>query len=135
MPEGEEANKATDHPADYFFHEEHMWVRLEGDEGVLGISSYAQERLGEVALVDLPPLGTRITQGEPFGTVESAKVASDLIAPLSGEIIAVNKRLAAEPWLVNDESYGNGWILRVRLSNPEKVTELLTSKQYAKRIA
>jgi glycine cleavage system H protein len=122
-------------PADCFFHEEHMWTRLEGDEGVLGITSYAQEQLGEVTLVDIPPLGTRITQGEPFGAVESAKAASDLIAPLSGEIIAVNDKLAQEPWLVNDESYGNGWILRIRLASPEKVSELLTSEQYERRTA
>lgn len=111
-----------------------MWVRPEGDESVLGITAYAQECLGEVTLVVLPLSGTRIDQGEPFGTVESAKAASDLIAPLSGEIIAVNEKLADEPWLVNDEPYGNGWIVRIRPAAPGTVSKLLTAEQYEKRI-
>lgn len=128
-------NEITVPPADYFFHDEHTWVRPEGDEGVLGITSYAQERLGEVTLVVLPPPGTQITQGEPFGTVESAKAASDLIAPLSGEIIAVNETLADEPWHVNDEPYGKGWIVRIRLADPGAVSGLLSAEQYAQRTA
>lgn len=121
-------------PVDYFFHPEHMWVRLEGSEGVLGITSYAQEKLGEISLVDVPPLGVEITEDKPFGTVESAKVASDLIAPVNGEIIAANEKLAAEPWLVNDDPYGRGWIVRVRFADPAAMLELLTFVQYEKLV-
>lgn len=122
-------------PADCFFHDEHMWVRPDGDAGVLGITAYAQERLGDVTLVVVPSPGARITQGEPFGTVESAKAASDLVAPVDGEIVAINDKLADEPWLVNDEPYGKGWILRIRLADPAAVSGLLTAEQYAKRTA
>jgi glycine cleavage system H protein len=128
-------NKITALPADCFFHGEHMWVRPEHDAGVLGITYYAQERLGDVTLVVVPAPGTRITRGEPFGTVESAKAASDLIAPVDGEIVAVNEKLADEPWLVNDEPYGRGWILRIRLADPAVVSGLLTAEEYAKRTA
>lgn len=122
-------------PADRFFHSEHMWVRLEGGESVLGITSYAQEKLGEVTLIDVPPLGAKITKDKPFGTVESAKVASDLFAPVNGEITAVNEKLATEPWLVNDDPYGRGWIVRIHLADPAAVSELLTFAQYEKLIA
>lgn len=120
---------------DCYFHEEHMWVRPEGKEGVLGISAYAQEKLGEVALVEVPPPGTPILKGEPFGTVESAKVASELFAPVDGEILEINAKLANEPWLVNDDPLGNGWIVRVRLTDPTSVFELLSPAQYEKLVA
>lgn len=120
-------------PAHYLFHEDHMWVRRENDEGIIGITVYAQSQLGEVTLVELPAPGTRIAQGQPFGTVESAKVASDLIAPVNGEIAAVNETLAEKPWLVNDEPYGAGWMLRLRVVEPEQAAQLLTFEQYTSR--
>ena len=112
-----------------------MWVRIEGNEGALGITSYAQEKLGEITLINIPPPGTKIATDKPFGTVESAKVASDLFAPVNGEIIVVNEKLAMEPWLVNDDPFGRGWIVRVHLSDPTAIGELLTSAQYETLIA
>ena len=102
---------------------------------MLGITSYAQEKLGEVTLVDVPPPRAKITKDKPFGTVESAKVASDLVAPVNGEITVVNEKLATEPWLVNDDPYGRGWIVRVHFADPAAVSELLTLVQYEKLIA
>ncbi len=118
---------------DCMFHEEHMWVRLDGNEGVLGISNFAQEQLGEVSLVETPEPGAKITQGESLGTAESAKVASELIAPISGEVIAVNSRLEEDPWLVNDEPYGDGWIVRVRLADASELGKLLAENKYIKK--
>lgn len=120
--------------SDCRFHVEHMWVRPEGNEGVLGISNFAQEQLGEVSLVELPPPGAAITQGHSLGTVESAKVASDLIAPVTGEVAAINPALKDEPWLVNDEPYGGGWILRVRLADTGQVGSLLTEQEYSEKV-
>lgn len=125
--------EATTDPVDCLFHEEHMWVRCDKGDCVIGISSHAQQQLGEVSYVDLPAPGTLIAQGRPFGTVESAKVASDLIAPVSGEVLAVNEGLAEKPWLVNDEPYGAGWILRMRAAEPEQAAQLLTFEQYTSR--
>lgn len=119
-------------PTTCLFHDEHMWIHPDGAEGTLGITPYAQEKLGEVSLLDLPAPGTAIRQGEAFGTVESAKVASDLIAPVNGEIIATNPKLSEDPWLVNDEPFGNGWIVRVRIDNPDSLSELKSHDEYLK---
>lgn len=121
-------------PAACLFHDEHMWVHPEGAEGVLGVTPYAQDKLGEVSLLDLPPVGTTIKRGEPFGTIESAKVASDLIAPIDGEIVAVNAKLSEDPWLVNDEPFGNGWIVRVRIKNSDTFATLRSHAEYMKFI-
>lgn len=119
-------------PATCLFHDEHMWIHPDGAEGTLGITPYAQEKLGEVSLLDLPALGTAIRQGEAFGAVESAKVASDLIAPVTGEIVATNPKLSEDPWLVNDEPFGNGWIARVRIDNPDTLSQLKSHGEYLK---
>ncbi len=119
---------------DCSFHEEHMWVRQDGDEGVLGISDFAQEKLGEVSLIVAPDPGTKITQGLSLGTAESAKAASDLIAPVTGEVVAVNPKLEEDPWLVNDEPYGDGWIVRIRLADAEELGALFSEKDYIEKV-
>lgn len=121
-------------PATCLFHGEHMWIHPEGPEGVLGITPYAQDKLGEVSLLDLPPVGTVVKQGEPFGTIESAKVASDLIAPADGEILAMNAKLSEDPWLVNDEPFGNGWIVRIRIQDPGALSSLMSHDEYSKSL-
>jgi len=122
-------------PDDCHFHPEHMWVRRQGDEGVLGVSDFAQNQLGDVSLVSVPDPGSHIAQGVVFGAIESTKVASDLFAPISGEIIAINPKLADEPWLVNDDAYGAGWIVRVRLADDGELASLLSAADYQSRIA
>lgn len=121
-------------PAACLFHDEHMWGHPDGAEGVLGITPFAQEKLGEVSLLDLPPVGTAIKRGEPFGTIESAKVASDLIAPIDGEILAMNAKLSEDPWLVNDEPFGKGWIVRIRIENRDALSTLKSHDEYMKSV-
>lgn len=122
-------------PDDCRYHPEHMWFRREGDLGVIGVSDFAQNALGDVSLVSVPAPGSRIRLGEVFGSIESAKAASDLFAPISGEIVEINDKLGAEPWLVNDDAYGNGWIVRVRIADPSETTSLLSAADYQSRIA
>src|SRR5919198_464271 len=106
-------------PTDRKYTDEHEWVRLEGDTAVIGITDYAQSELGDVVYVELPAPGTRVTQGETFGVVESVKAASDLYAPLSGEVIEANAALQDAPDLVNKEPHEGGWMIKVRPSNAE----------------
>jgi glycine cleavage system H protein len=122
-------------PEECRFHPEHMWVRRDGDIGIIGVSAFAQQALGDVNLVSVPDPGTRISHGVVFGAIESVKVASDLFAPVSGEIIEINPKLADEPWLVNDAPYEAGWIARVRLSEPAEIDALLTAAAYSARVS
>ncbi|HQA59586.1 MAG: glycine cleavage system protein GcvH [Tepidanaerobacteraceae bacterium] len=121
-------------PGDLKYHQEHTWAKVEGDVATVGITDYAQDQLGEVLFVDLPEVGDTVTQGEPFGSIESAKVASDLYAPISGEIIEVNEALDDEPELVNSSPYEDGWIIKVKVSDPAEEANLLSSSDYEKTL-
>lgn len=122
-------------PEDLRYSKEHEWVKVEGDEAVIGITDHAQDQLGDVVYVDLPAVGQQIEQFKTFGVVESVKAASDLYAPISGEIVAVNQDLGSAPEKVNEEPYGAGWMLRVKLKSPSELEGLLTAEQYEKEIA
>jgi glycine cleavage system H protein len=113
---------------------DHEWLRSEGDEGVVGITDFAQESLGDVVFVELPAIGTRLEQGKAFGVVESNKAVSDLYAPVSGEVLAVNDYLASRPELVNEDPYGEGWLLRVRLADAAQVAALLDAGAYGRHV-
>lgn len=115
--------------------ESHEWVRLEGDEAVVGISDFAQEELNDVVYVELPEVGDTFAQGDVFGTVESVKAASDVYLPLSGEIIAVNEELEDAPQLVNEDPYGKGWFVRIKVSDPDEAKSLLDAEAYAQFLA
>ncbi|MFZ5555691.1 MAG: glycine cleavage system protein GcvH [Pseudomonadota bacterium] len=116
---------------DLLYHREHMWLRREGsDEAVLGVTEFAQEQLGQISFIEHLDPGELITLNGAFGTIESAKTASDLIAPASGTILCRNERLNEEPWLVNEDPYGEGWILRIRLADPAELDVLLSPEQY-----
>ena len=121
-------------PSDLKSHKEHTWVKIDGDVATIGITDYAQDQLGEVLFVDLPEVGDSITQGETFGSIESAKVSSDLYAPVSGEIIEVNEALEDEPELVNSSPYEDGWIIKVKVSDPDEAENLLDSGAYEKTL-
>lgn len=108
---------------------EHEWVRMEGDLATIGITDHAQEALGDVVYVELPEVGRKVKAGEAIAVVESVKAASDVYAPVAGEVIEVNERLQDEPQLVNTDPYGEGWFVRVRASG--ETVELLTPEQYA----
>jgi glycine cleavage system H protein len=110
--------------------ESHEWIRVEGDEAVIGISDYAQEELNDVVYVELPEVGDSLEKGEEFGTVESVKAASELYMPASGEVLAVNEALEDAPQLVNQDPFGDGWMLRIRLMDPGELEELLGLHEY-----
>ncbi len=114
---------------------EHEWVRIDGDEAVIGITDYAQTQLGDVVYVELPEPGRKIEKGKEAGTVESVKAASEVYAPLTGEGIAVNPALADEPAKVNTDPMGDGWFFRLRLSKPSELDSLLDEAAYQKLVA
>ncbi len=107
------------YPEDLLYHAEHDWARVEGDVATVGVTWYAQDALGEVVFFDPPAVGSSLTQGEPYAEVESVKAVSDVVAPLSGEIVEVNERLGDTPEAINQDPYGEGWMVRVRLSDLE----------------
>jgi glycine cleavage system H protein len=118
------------YPSDLKYHPEHDWARIEGDTATLGITWYAQEQLGEVVFFDPPEVGSEITKDQPYAEVESVKAVSDVVAPVSGEIIEVNAGLAGEPEQVNEDPYGAGWMVKVRLSNVGEVDSLMDASAY-----
>jgi glycine cleavage system H protein len=118
------------YPEELRYHPEHDWARVEGDEATFGITWYAQDQLGEVVFFDPPEVGTQVTQNEPYAEVESVKAVSDVFAPLSGEITAVNEALADSPEKINQDPYGEGWMVTVRLSDPGEVDSLLDVDGY-----
>jgi glycine cleavage system H protein len=121
----------ANYPDDLRYHDQHDWARLEGDEhAVFGITWYAQDSLGEVVFFDPPEVGTAITQGESYAEVESVKAVSDVIAPLSGEIVEVNAGLADAPERINDDPYGEGWMVKVRLTDAGERDSLLDAAAY-----
>ncbi len=122
------------YPDELKYTREHEWVRVEGGEGVIGITEYAQDELGDVVFVELPGGGTIIAQNEPFGAVESVKAVSDLFAPVSGEVTAVNTDLENAPETVNGDAYGEGWMIRVRLSDEGEIDSLMDAAAYEKLV-
>lgn len=117
-------------PRDCKYSKEHEWVRLEGRLATVGITDYAQDQLGDIVYVELPPLGEVLTQFEPFGVVESVKAASDLYAPLSGEVVEVNEGLADHPEFVNEDPYGRGWMIKIEPQDASELGNLLTAEEY-----
>ena len=121
---------AASYPDDLKYHPEHDWARIEGDEATFGITWYAQDALGEVVFFDPPAVGTQIAKDQVYAEVESVKAVSDVFAPLSGEIVAVNDGLTDSPERINHDPYGDGWMVRVRLSEPSEVDSLLDVGAY-----
>ncbi|MGA2758380.1 MAG: glycine cleavage system protein GcvH [Solirubrobacteraceae bacterium] len=118
------------YPQDLLYHPEHDWVRIDGDVATFGITWHAQDALGEVVFFDPPAVGTQVTQHEPYTEVESVKAVSDVVAPLSGEVIEVNDSLAQTPEAINEDPYGAGWIVKVRVADPAQTGALLEPDAY-----
>jgi glycine cleavage system H protein len=118
------------YPSDLLYHPEHDWVRIDGEIATFGITWFAQDALGEVVFFDPPEVGTAVTKDEPYAEVESVKAVSDVIAPLSGEIVEVNAALADAPEAINDDPYGEGWLVKVKLSDPAERDALLDQAAY-----
>jgi glycine cleavage system H protein len=121
----------ANYPEGLLYHPEHDWARVEGDEATLGITWYAQEQLGEVVFFEPPPLGTRVRKDAPYAEVESVKAVSDVVAPLSGEITEVNAALAQDPQVINEDPYGEGWLVKVRLAEPAECEQLMDAPAYS----
>jgi glycine cleavage system H protein len=121
-------------PRELRYTKEHEWIRVEGGEAVVGVTDYAQGELGDVIFVELPAPGSKIAQMKPFGTIDAVKTVSDLFAPVSGEIVAVNDALKDDPALVNRSPYKDGWMVRIRLDSPAEVNALLTAEDYEKTL-
>jgi glycine cleavage system H protein len=118
------------YPEDLRYHPEHDWARIDGETATFGITWYAQDALGEVVFFDPPEVGSSVTAGEPYAEVESVKAVSDVIAPLSGEIVEVNTALGDSPEAINEDPYGEGWLVRVTLSDPGELDTLLDANGY-----
>ena len=123
------------YPEDLLYHAEHDWVRLDGETATFGITWYAQDQLGEVVFFDPPEVGSTVTKDEPYAEVESVKAVSDVIAPLSGEIVEVNTALGDEPGAINDDPYGNGWMVKVKVSDPGEQESLLDQAAYTQSLS
>jgi glycine cleavage system H protein len=122
-------------PTDRRYTAEHEWVKLEGDVAVVGITSFAQDQLGDVVYVELPKVGARVEAMKPFGVIESVKTASDLFAPVSGTVEEVNGQIESEPQLVNDAPYEGGWLIKVRPDDAAEIDNLMTAEQYGDQVA
>jgi glycine cleavage system H protein len=120
-------------PKDLKYTQEHEWIRIDGKKAVVGITEFAQEQLGDIVFVELPEVGSEIEQENPFGVVESVKTVSDLYAPVSGKVTAVNKDLETNPEKVNSEPYGEGWVVEIELSNEKDIESLLDADAYTEQ--
>jgi glycine cleavage system H protein len=126
---------AESYPDELKYHREHDWARVDGEEATLGITWFAQDALGELVHYEPPEEGQRMSKDSSYGEVESVKAVSDVIAPLSGEVVEVNGKVVDAPETVNDDPYGEGWLVRIRLSDPSEVDDLLDAEAYKQLLA
>jgi len=126
---------AENYPDDLRYHREHDWARIDGDEATFGITWFAQDALGELVHFEAPEEGATLTKDQAYAEVESVKAVSDVIAPLSGEVLEVNRAVADAPETVNDDPYGEGWLVRVRLTDPAEADALLDAEAYKQHLA
>lgn len=122
-------------PNELFYSKDHEWAKIEGEYAYVGITEHAQGELGDIVFVDMPKLSSSFRQDDCFGSVEAVKTVSELFMPLSGEVVEVNEKLADEPELINSDPYGQGWMLKIKLSNPAETENLLNAQGYAALIA
>jgi glycine cleavage system H protein len=118
------------YPENLHYTKEHEWVRVDGDFGVVGITDHAQKELGDIVYVDLPKVGASAEKGKTVGSVESVKAVSDIYAPVSGEVSEINETLATAPEKLNEDPHGEAWLVKIRLSNPDEIKELLSAADY-----
>lgn len=121
-------------PANLKYSSDHEWCRIEGDVAVIGITDFAQSQLGDIVFVDIPTVGETVAAGEVFGSVEAVKTVSDVFLPISGEVVEFNDAVDADPAIVNKDAYGEGWIVKVKMSNPAECDALLSADDYQKLI-
>ncbi len=122
-------------PKNLKYHREHAWARVEGDTAVFGLTSFAQESLGDIVYIELPEIGTEIAVGAPYAEVESVKAVSDVYAPLSGSVVEINEEVVDAPELINESPFENGWLVKVQLSDPAEQDDLMTAEEYEQLLA
>jgi glycine cleavage system H protein len=122
-------------PDDLRYSNEDEWTRVEGERAVVGVTDYAQQQLGDIVYVELPEVGATVEQGAPFGVIESVKAVSELYSPVSGKVLEINAELEEHPEWVNDDCYGDGWMIAVRVEEEEEVASLLDAKAYRKHVS
>jgi glycine cleavage system H protein len=121
-------------PAELMYTKDHEWARIEGDVATVGITDYAQSELGDIVYVELPEVGKKTKQADSFGTIEAVKAVSDLFAPVSGEIIQINQNLSNQPEVINKDPYGEGWLVKIKVSNKNEISKLLDKTKYEELI-
>jgi len=119
-----------DHPEELLYSKEHLWIRIEGSKAVIGITDYAQEKLGVISAIELPDAGDDLDQDDSFGSVEARKTVADLYAPVSGQVVEINGEISDSPEMVNDDPYDGGWLLVVEMSDPEELKLLMSVDDY-----
>ena len=119
-----------DYPDDLYYNRDHLWVRVQGNRGTVGVTDHAQREMGEILFVDLPEESSQLDKNDNFGSLESSKTVAELRSPLSGEIISINKDLEEEPSLVNDDPYGNGWLVVLEMDDPGELEDMLNAADY-----
>ncbi|MGD8922729.1 MAG: glycine cleavage system protein GcvH [Candidatus Zixiibacteriota bacterium] len=124
-----------DVPAELKYTKEHEWVKLDGNTAIIGITDYAQGELGDIVFVELPEIGTEVKQLDSFGTIEAVKAVSDMYSPVSGKVIGINSAVEEDPMVINRDPYGEGWMLKVEISNPSELDQLLDADGYQKLLA
>jgi glycine cleavage system H protein len=117
-------------PADLKYTKDHEWIRVNGNEAIIGVTDFAQSQLGDVVFIEIETLGETLDKEEVFGTIEAVKTVSDMFMPVSGEVIAVNEKLADTPEVVNKDPYGDGWMIKIKVTDPSQLNELLSAEQY-----
>ncbi|MDR1938422.1 MAG: glycine cleavage system protein GcvH [Tannerellaceae bacterium] len=121
-------------PAHLKYTKDHEWIRVEGNEAYVGITDYAQSELGEIVYVDIPTLGETLNKEDVFGTIEAVKTVSDLFMPVTGEVLETNAGLEDNPERVNEDAYGNGWLIKIAVARPEELNELLSAAEYEEQL-
>jgi glycine cleavage system H protein len=119
-----------DYPDDLFYNRDHLWVRVQGNRGTVGVTDHAQREMGEILFVDLPEESSQVDKNDNFGSLESSKTVAELRSPISGEIVSINKDLEEEPSLVNDDPYGNGWLVVLEMDDPNELEDMLNAADY-----
>jgi glycine cleavage system H protein len=119
-----------DYPDDLYYNRDHLWVRVQGNRGKVGVTDHAQREMGEILFVDLPEEGSQVEKGDNFGSLESSKTVAELRSPVSGEIVSINKDLEEEPSLVNDDPFGNGWLMLLEMDDPNELEDMLNAADY-----
>ncbi len=119
-----------DYPDDLYYNRDHLWVRVQGNRGTIGVTDHAQREMGEILFVDLPEESSQVDKNDNFGSLESSKTVAELRCPISGEIISINKDLEEEPSLVNDDPYGNGWLVALEMDDPGELEDMLNAADY-----